>query len=332
MLFLQISTTINSCGEAQIQSHNSNKKTMQTEIVLPGKIAVYRDTCFIYNNSERSSIKFKINRFSKNFIGGYAWMNTKDDFIATEYFKGQNRDIKGDLVTTNIKGEKLELIFSAKNGEVAGNCFFNGNDSMLLFTITKQGDFSKNHLEGLMRKQSLVIMDFAKRQIVKVIGDIGISPSFALNESPWLVNSSGIIYTINYDNGVANINENNDAKEEGIYLYDLKADITKLLIPRGSKGVCSPTEMKVAYSIGSSIYIFDLINKSMSLVRQGSEKQKIKDLHWTPDGNYIYFVYYDFLLGDIDFETHEKLIDAKTFKEISFKGIKHGYHSYSWKK
>ena len=58
------------------------------EIILPGKIAVkIDDTCFIYDNSNTATAKFKIMSDRNIQYSGFMWLNNSDRFIGTEYFE-----------------------------------------------------------------------------------------------------------------------------------------------------------------------------------------------------------------------------------------------------
>lgn len=54
-------------------------------------------------------------------------------------------------------------------------------------------------------------------------------------------------------------------------------------------------------------------------------------MHWTPDGESIYFAYkYRWGIGDM-FTTGEKLINASSGEEKPFMKIGHGFKPYSWR-
>lgn len=307
----------------------------KNEMTLPGKIAVVNiqaDSCTIYDNSNIGKIKFKIGRFNDTSLGGYCWMNTSDHFVASEYIRTKNGPTdKGNLVETDIEGKFIDYIYKVNTGEFADGAYLTKNDSLLLFTINKKGDKKINPFEGLMRMNSIVIMDFKSRKIIKTIDSVGYSPIFSMEESPWFYNGNSFIYSINYQNGIGGADELIEkGKVAGVYIYNLAEDKIKLLIPDASFGICSPTDSIIAYKMGQSVYCFNLKNNTSHLIFKANKNQKVQNIHWTPDGKYVYLVYFTFYLSDIDFDTDEKLIEVATGKEMPFKKIHHGYMSYSW--
>lgn len=320
----------NSTGLSEIEALDTNK------IILPGKLVVVdiqQDSGVIYDNSNIGKVRFKIGRFNDTAFSGRSWMHTSDYLVASENIKVKNRGIiKANLVKLNINNNFIGHIYEASEGELAAGAYFTQDDRLLLFTITKPGDREKNPLEGLMRMNSLFIMDFKSREIIKKIDNVGITPIFSLEESPWLYDGSGFIYSINYESGIAGRYELNEKKAAaGIYIYNISEDKKKLLIPEAYFGICSPVDLKIAYKKGQSVYYFNLKDNSTRLVYKAGKKEKLRDIHWTPDGKYIYIAFFNYHLSDILFDSGEKLIEVETGKEVAFKRINHGFQSYSWK-
>jgi hypothetical protein len=328
------------CLSKKRQSINQAKGTDRTmqkkEIVLPGKIAVTNiqaDTCIIYDNSNIAKVKFKIGRFNDTSFSGRHWMHTADYFIAAENIHANEMYIgKANLIKTDIYNRLIEYIYKVNDGEFSGAAHLTNDDKLLLFTVDKAGDRVVNPLNGLMRMNTLFIMDYHNKKIIKKIDSVGISPVFSLRESPWLFDGSGFIYSINYENGIEGNDELKATKSEpGIYIYSFSADKVKMLLPEAYFGICSPTDLQIAYKKAQSVYCFNLKDNSTKLIYKAGSKEKISDMHWTPDGKYIYLVNYIFKFSDILFDSGEKLIEVETGKEIPFKKIGHGYQAYSWK-
>jgi hypothetical protein len=331
---------IKSCGmnndeEKSIEKLETNGIS-EPEIILPGKIIQRRtqeNRFLIYDNSNISKKEFEIGKSNESRYSGHSWMNTMDNFVATEYIREKDGPtIKGHLIKTDINNKFLEYIYKVNDGEYAAGAYFSNNDSLLLFTMTKKGDKKVNPLEGLIRMESIYVMSYYNREIIKKIDNIGSSPSFSLNESPWIYDGTAFIYSINYDNVIAHSDELTKREtKSGIYIYSFADDQLKLLIPDGNFGICSPVDYIIAYKLGNSIFCYNLNDNTKHLVYSGKSKEKIVNIHWTPDGKYIYVASYIFRLGEYDFESSQKLIEVETGKEISFKKINHGFNSYSWK-
>ncbi len=332
LLLFKSCSSNNEESKLTVTDNNMNKN----EITLPGKFVVVdiqKDSGIIYDNSNVGKIGFKVGRFESTYFSGRRWMNTTDYFVASENINSKNRGvIKANLVKLNINNNFIDHIYKANEGELAEDGYLTKDDRLLLFTITKRGDVEENPFEGLMRMNSLFIMDFKSREIIKKIDSVGIYPIFSLEESPWLYDGSGFIYNINYDNGIAGSDELIEKRTAaGIYIYNIVEDKRKLLIPEAYFGICSPAELKIAYKKDQSIYCFNLKDNSTKLVYKAGKKERVRNMHWTPDGKYIYLAFFNYHFSDILFDSGEKLIEVETGKEIPFKRINHGFQSYSWK-
>ena len=203
----------------------------------------------------------------------------------------------------------------------------------MLFTSVKKENVNINPLEGLNPVRSLVIMDFNKGEVIRKIENIGTSLSFELHESPWLFDENRFIYSVSGEKkimtdgvDIAPIQED----QLGIYVYDLVNDQKKLLIPGGRFGVSSPIDLQISYIKDQSIWMMDLKDSTTKIVYKAGSKEKISNIHWTPDGKYIYIASF-YSLKPEHFKSVEKLIEISTGKEVAFKKIEHGFYSYTWK-
>jgi WD40 repeat protein len=305
------------------------------EITLPGKIAVsLNDTFSIYDNSSTNRIKFRIRDNGKINYGAFRWINDSDLFIGIEYFKtaatGTNQ---GNVVCFDLSGTIVERIYESQDGEIAGDTYLSRNDKRLLFATEKKGDIKINPLEGLSRMQSIVIMDFDQRKVTKKIENIGVYPNFQLHESPWLFDEDHFIFSLSDENKI--IVDGNDINpiqgdEAGIYVCDITTDQKKLLIAGARFGICSPVDLRICYIKDQSIWILDMNDKTEKIVYKAGSKEKISNIHWAPNGKYIYLAYFN--NGNSNsINSGEKLIEVSSGKEISFKKIRHGFFPYTWK-
>jgi hypothetical protein len=305
------------------------------KVVLQGKIAVVLDSgCIIYDASNRSKIRFKIRNDDTLSYSGFRWMNNTDMFIATEYFKTRITGIsRGSIVRFDLSGKVAERIYDSEEGEIAWYGYLSRSDKRLLFTIQKKGNVNINPLEGLNRMHSALIMDYNNGQVIKKIENIGTSASFVLHESPWVYDEDRFIYNISAENRI--IVEGTELNpvlenESGIYIYDLTKDHKKLLVSGAKFGICSPVDLNIGYLKDQSVWVLSLKDSSTRIVYKAKSEEKIRNIHWTPDGRCIYLVYTNYFDSNI-FESGEKLVEVSTGKELSFKKIGHGYHPYSWK-
>jgi len=306
------------------------------EIILPGKIAVESSSdkmYFIYDSSFSSKSKFNVIYDKKIRYSGFSWMNTSNEFIGIESFHTDTSGTyKGNVVRFDLGGNIVERIYESAENEIAGGTYLSVNDKNLIFMTLKSNKRTENPLEGLTPMLSLVIMDFEKKQVIKKIDSIGRAPNFEMHESPWLFDESRFIYSISGENKiiVEGVNINPVEEQAGIYIYDIVTDQKKLLVPNARFGVCSPVDLRIAYLKDQMIEVLNLKDNSTKMVYKTGSKEKISNIHWTPDGKYIYLVYFKNYSSNY-FDSGEKLIEVSTGKEIPFKKIGHGFHSYTWK-
>ncbi|HMK25422.1 MAG TPA: hypothetical protein VK483_05270 [Chitinophagaceae bacterium] len=302
---------------------------------LPGKIAVnLEDSFFIYDNSSMSKIKFKIKNDEKISYAGFNWINKGNNFIGVEYLQTPATGInQGNVVCFDLSGNIVKRVYESLDGEIAEDAYLSRNDKRLLFTTIRKGNANINPLEGLNPVLSLVIMDFNKKEVIEKIKNVGTSLSFELHESPWLFDENRFIYSISGEKKITveGINADSPQKDElGIYVYDLTVNQKKMLIPEARFGICSPVDLHVSYIKGQSVWVIDLKDNSTKNVFQVGPKDRIGNIHWTPDGKYIYIAYINYS-NPTGPEPEEKLIEVRTSKEVFFEKIEHGFHSYSWK-
>ena len=306
----------------------------EKEIFLPGKITVSNSdrTCIIYDSNK--DVKFKL-RDDKQFrYSGLKWMHKDDSFVGVEYLNTEKGLIyKGNLVRFDLTGKITERIYEAQDGELVGDTYLSRNDRRLMFILEIVGDIKINPLEGLNRQQSLVIMDFEQRKVFKRIENFGSSMSIDFEESPWLYDEDRLIYTVSSEKRIKVEGQDINSVAEGasgIYMYDLNTDQHKLLVPDGQFGICSPVNLQISYIKDKSVWVLDLKDNTTKMVYEAEEKQKVSNIHWTPDGKYIYLACFNNPGTDF-FTTREKLIEVSTGEEIPFKKIGHGFIPYTWK-
>ena len=122
------------------------------------------DTCFIYDNSNTATAKFKIMSDRNIQYSGFMWLNNSDRFIGTEYFKTDTTGIyKADVVALDLSGNIVDRVYESQDGEIAWYGYPSRTDKRLLFTTQKKGDLKVNPLEGLNRSLTIMVMNFKKK-------------------------------------------------------------------------------------------------------------------------------------------------------------------------
>jgi hypothetical protein len=307
---------------------------------LPGKIVVSKSQeheylIYMYSDIPKSSFKLRDdNEVSYSWV---KWLNTKDAFIGTEGIPGITpMEYRNNIVQFDLSGKITDRIYEAEKGELAAPRNSSWDDKYLLFTIERLADPIKYPFEGLASMVSLAVMDLEQKKVIVKVDSAGRFPNLWIAESPWLHEGYQFVYSI-YGGVKFKLEGQGELinpveSPEGIYLFDVLTGEHKLLVPGGHSAIASPTSNKIAYEKDNSIRVLDLNTNEEKIVYKHSPKEKLLDTHWTPDGKSIYFAYtYSLGITDILNDNGERLIDASTGKEKSFKKIGHGFYPYSWK-
>lgn len=310
---------------------NANEKKAEEEITLPGKIAVsINDTCFIYDNTHTGVAKFKARNDEHIEYGNFTWINKQDSLLGIEYIKeSKNKINQRNIACFDLNGNIISTIYEAGDSMLAGIPYLSKKDNRLLFTLEKLGDFRKNPFAGLSSEQSVVIMDFDKKEILKKIEKIGRTPNFTIDDSPWLFDETRFLYSIVGGRQIIAYGKRvnpESADPPGVYIYNITTDQKKLLIRDGHSVTCSPVDIRISYIKDQSVYVKDLKDNSEKILYTW-KKGNIPHMNWSPDGKFIYMLCYNRSFHG----SEEKLIEVTTGKETPFKKIHHGFYSYTWK-
>jgi hypothetical protein len=287
---------------------------------LKGKIiarGIQDSNCYIYVNSEKPIASFIRKKDKESEYSGFTWLNTRDSFIGNEMIFGESTMYDRDNIALfDQSGKLIDRIYQAKSGEMAWPLYSSLDDKYYIFTTHRFSDPTC--------MLSLIIMNLNQKKIIRRIDNIG--NDFEVNESPWLHGGYRFVYSMAEYQG----KEVNPILEpQGVYLFDIVSGERNMLIPGGSDAVVSPTKNEIAYQKDNSIRIMDLNSHKDRIIYNHSSHKNIMNMHWTPDGRYIYFYYrYEW---EILFNAGDKLIDAKTGKSKPFKNTAIGFNYFSWK-
>lgn len=305
---------------------------------LDGDIAVYEAN---QNNTERylyfpvTGKKIKVKYEKEVYYTGFTWMNLSDNYVGVQYIKNNiGRIVRGDICLFDSNALVKDTIYKAQENELADGVFPSPKDNKLLFSSRISIYDASDPLGQLNPPVSIVVMDFLKKEVVAKIENIATSNNIDFVESPWFPDEERFIFTISSGRKLTiadDIEKPNTNLPPGIYLYDLRTDKYSILVSDGIHGMISPKEDKIAYIKDHGIWIHNLIdNKSTLLFTPKKNEQKITSMHWTPDGQYIYFTYYvDQSFGF--FDSNEKLIRILDGQSIKFKKLGHGFGAYTWR-
>jgi len=306
---------------------------------LPGKIAfrkLMKHQCFVFTDSDTATTSFKVRNDKDVQYSGFTWMNLEDSFVGTEIVVGTKRnDYRSNIVQFDLSGEIIDRIYEAERGEIAGLAHPSSRDRKLLFITERIGNVNTNPLEGLMRMNSIVIMDLQERTIIKRIDSIGMSANLQIAESPWLKDENRFVYSISTENKLisdGDVFNSGDDESEGVYVYDLTKNQKRLIVPAGRFAIASPIRDQIAYIKDNSIRVMDLSTNEERIVFEFDSKDKVINIHWTPNGASIYVAYFHYYFGSYHLSSsREKLIEVSSNRELSFKNIGMGFGYYTWK-
>jgi hypothetical protein len=307
-------------------------KMRKIEKPLPGKIAIQdimNHVCSLYNNSDTASLVFKMRNDKEVQYDGFTWLNRQDLFVGSEYVPGKKSgDYKGNIAVFDLHGNMIERLYQAVPGETAGLTYPSRSDKYLLFTVEKEGDV-KDPFEALKRMNSIIIMDLPKKQVIRLIKDVGTIPAFEIHESPWLFDETAFVYS--YKKGEEPLHDSvAEQDSSGIYICNIGTGQRKLLIADAHFAICSPTNLKIAYIKDQALRIMDLKTNNDTVIYKATKNERVRNIHWTPDGKCIYLAsFHDYPFGFFLFG--EKLIDVGTGESVPFKKIDFGLFAYSWK-
>lgn len=307
----------------------------EREMLPPGKIAVSSKGYYsVYDSSGVKTHELKLQENRQFWHSSLLWLHTQDAFVGIEGLKtATGGTSKSNVVIFDLDGNITERVYEAKENEIVGYAYPSWSDKLLLFTSSIMGKVEGNPLQGLSSKQSLVIMDFENKRVIKRIENIGASPGLQFEESPWLYDEHRFVYSISGENKVMNEGQEVNPigpRTAGVYLYDIDSDHHTLLVPGARFVIASPNRNEIAFIKEKSVMVLNLDDNTTKTVYEIGKKEKVPDIHWTPDGKYIYLVFFDYYVADL-FTSGEKLIDVDTGNEMPFKKIGHGFTPYTWK-
>lgn len=316
-------------------SFNSCQMNSQN-VKLEGKIATKRinsDTCTIYSGAETMSFKLPNSKgFEYDII---CWLNKKDVFIGVENQQSSQRaTTNSNLVLVDTKGVLIERIHESSAGEFVGLAYPSLTDSFLL--VTTRYD-NKEYADNIFYAPiTLNVIDFNKRKIITRIDNLCPRINFEMVESPWSPDEKYFVYSVFDKRKMSTEGENEKIRfkpEDGIYIYSIDNKEHKRIINRGHYAIWSPKGDYIAYLIEDEVWLYNVIDSFNILLYQPELYERVKDIHWTPDGEYLFVTCPKYHLNkDMLFSYNEKLINITEKKPVDFQKLDKGLNWYTWKK
>ena len=155
-------------------------------------------------------------------------------------------------------------------------------------------------------------------------------------EYPWSPDEKYFVYSVIDKHNITTEGENEKIRfkpEYGIYIYSIENKKNTRIIDKGHYAVWSPKGDYIAYLNKDEIWLYYVNDGSSSLLYQHEPYERIKDIHWTPDGDYLFVTCPKYNLNkDLLFSYNEKLICITERKPVDFQKINKGLNWYTWKK
>lgn len=317
----------------QCMNNEENLSALPGDIVVSG---MANDINHYYRNSRDPIHTFE--NYSKDSIdySFLSWFGDSETFLGIAQVNGKDGwPIKRNLVLLDTSGKPVRLLHEMQEGEMIMDAYSSG-DSLIAITYYRNADPEESPLENLTPALNLIILDTRTNKLILNIDDIGQSPNFDINENPWLMDGSGLLYSINgetkfyYEPDTSLLNPVRNTP--GIYKLSLNEKRTDLIIPDANEVICSPADNVIAYVRDGRIYTRNLDSRHEEKLMSLGSKDRFYSMHWTPDGKSLYIAYKRVWIHKMLYSaTKTKLIDIKTKKARPFHKIGASYNWYTWR-
>ena len=308
-------------------SCKSQKKVLELNGIELVKSSVQTNKCFVYSNY-RLVKELNLKQGDKTY-SGLKWENQGNKFLAIEEIENKNgKTISSNLVIMDTSGNVVETVIQSKYGEYIGDAFLSRNDKRIITTVITHN----SGIENLFcDNYSFAIIDFNNRTVIKKMNSFykGCS-SIYLDESPWSPDEKKFVYVVSQPVEVSIQGDkvtpsNADYKKPGIYIYNIENNNDSLLIIGGHNAVWNQTNNSIAYIMRNNIWTYNADSGIHHIVYNTAPDEYIQNIHWTPDGNYLY------IICPTKRKYNEKLIRVSDASIIPFKKLNIGRADYSWK-
>ncbi len=310
-----------------------NINNIKGQELLPGKIVVYdNDKLYTYYNG--IIYEYALPNSKERNYSGLGWMNKKDILIGNELVTTKDgRALCTNLVMIDTSGNIIERVIDVQEGQFIGLAFPSATDKILLFQSTVKskegGDF-----EFFNRLATINIMDFESKEIIKKIENFCLSTSFTLDESPWSPDETSFVYSISGDGPLLALEgapeKTYPGPEKGIYIYNIANDSHTKISDGGKQAAWSPKGDKIVFEKDKKIWLYNTLENSVELFYAAGKSEFLKEIHWTPDGDYLFVVCPKYK-NRYEGKYNEKLIRIKDKKEVEYKKLNIGNRPFTWK-
>lgn len=322
---------------SMIYACNSINNSDSQDLILSGKIIVHKfpsatGSCIVYNNN--AVYEFMLPNSSKKEYSGIRWLNDRDSLIGIEKIKSRNRKTThSNLVLLDTLGKVTKDIITTQEGQYISAPYMSPSDSLLFF-ITEVESENQSGLDLIRRPITINIINFKTKVLIKQLQNVCNTINFDIQESPWSLDESSIVYSIVNDREIREEGKTesiNLHSDEGVFVYNLIEDSFKKIADKGRSAVWSPQGEHIAFISNNKIFLHKLTSGKNELLYEAEKKEQLKVIHWTPDGNYLYVICPKYYGNNFNMKHNEKLIEIKGKTEVNFRKLNIGLNNFSWK-
>ncbi len=275
---------------------------------------------FIYKNGKIWETNISSERDTNMY--NLKWFNTNDNMLA---------QIGNDIIVeTNSSGKEINQIIKLNNSTIH-EFYPDKNDKQILISYQQKTTGSKSFFGETSDPYTIAILDLEKDSLIELIklksGEIA-----SINESPWAPDKNKFVFTYRTSKNFK-CEGKKTFNKEGVYIYNIQNKDFKY-IDFGSNCIWSDEGSYIAYMSENQIRTYDFALNKKSTIYKSSNKESIRQMHWVPKENTLYFkTYYCFLTLDIIYigESVKHFgYHIKEDKLQQYRFVDYGY-SLSWK-
>lgn len=314
------------------------------QMILPGKIAIEplnEKKCIVYHLNE--TLEFALPTTENISYYDLRWLNNTDVFLATEMvykYLGNSTIMKSkwnsNIVLIDTNGKVVKKIYESKPKEYIYDYYPSSGDNKLLFFSAVKHE-NDELSEELFMPVALNILDLKTGEVIRKIESFYPLLNIDIYESPWSPDEKRLTYALTDIRKIEVIGDKQLntvlSGQKGIYIYDLETDEHNLIIKNGNYPVWSPNGSHIAYIENEAIWVYNFTDETSVMLYKHEKYEQLKNIHWSPDGKYIYVVCPKFYFNSKLFLSfNEKLIRLSDGKSVPFRKLKKGFSGYTWKK
>lgn len=310
------------------------------QIDLPGLIAYHEDNDGLYVYKGKRVLKKTMLKVIKNpepdikeiNYSSFIWFNNKCHLLCQESLKSINykrNSLKSNLVVIDINGNITDTIYASSTYEFAWNPAISPFDSKVVFTSY----ISNTEYGSDFQPVTLHVVDLKTKKSIRKLGNFCSNYNFDLYERAWSLDENRFVYSLT---GWRKFNSQPVPpliRPLGIYIYDVAKDEHIKVSDFGENPIWSPKNDTIAYIINwDRILFYYPKSKTDDVYYNAADNEKITDIHWSPDGEYILIAGYSWKRNPERTKYYERLIRVSSKEIVKHNKIGFANSYFSWRK